>query len=227
MGDLPALEARAQGFATRLLAISSVSGSTWIIAKKGGPTTLSGLAGGSLGSPPGTAPYRYAYELLEERGLLSKVTISPLQTPNGVAALESGQIDAFSAPQPYAAELAAEGYPVLDKESSHPNLLATGEIVTTQTFLDAHRKFVPSFDRTYTSIVANIDAHAAGFYSYEAFVEGLPLAVAKQAYPVSAYPATPLIASGITLLGSTLKFALSLKLVTNTFDLKAWPVSPK
>ena len=76
MGDLPALEARAQGFPTRLLAISSIGGSTWLIGKKGGPTTLTQLVGKTVGSPPGTALYRYTYELLEENHLLSSASRS-------------------------------------------------------------------------------------------------------------------------------------------------------
>lgn len=223
-GDLPALQARgtATGGNTRQIGFTYIDGEEWLIGRKGGPTTVSQLAGGTVAAATDTVRYRFAYGLLTAKGLLSKVTLSNLGTPQAIAALESGKIDATPLSGAQAIQLEDEGYPVIARASQYPQLLSTEESTALQSFLSKNPKFATAWGNALANTDKSIDANSAAYFSYTAGIDHVTAALEKAGTPLDEYNTTPFPAAGVAQLESTYQFSQKLHLIQEPFDVKSW-----
>lgn len=223
-GDLPALQARGTtaGDDTRQIGFSEINEDEWLIGRKGGPTTVAGMAGGIIAAATDTVRYRFAYGLLSQDGLLGKVTLSNLGTPEAVAALESGKIDATPLSGAQAIEFADEGYPVIAKASQYPALMATEETTALQSFLNKHPGFAAAWGNALTDTNKSIHAHASAFFKYDAGIDHVTAAEEQAGTPLNEFNTTPFPAAGVAQLESTYEFSTKLHLIDDPFSVTSW-----
>jgi sulfonate transport system substrate-binding protein len=223
-GDMPALQARGTPNAapTRQIGFSSIDGDTWLIGQKNGPTSVKGLIGKTVAAPTDTVRYRFIYGLLADEGLLGKVTLSNLGTPESIAALRSGAVDAISVTGTQAAQLAADGYPVLDKASNHPDLLSTEQTTALQSFLDSHPGFATAWGNALAKTNSDLRAHPEAYWQNSSTYDRVDVKLESIGDPVDAYNVTPFPQAGIEQLESTYDFLVSQKLIQQPFSVDTW-----
>ncbi|MFI7519814.1 ABC transporter substrate-binding protein [Micromonospora globbae] len=225
-GDMPALRTRASGNPTRLLALTTVNADTWLIGRKGGPTDIRSLVGRTVTAPEGTIRYRVAYGLLHAAGLDDRIEIRNVPTPESLAGLSSGAIDATVIGGPQAYDLERKGFVVIDKASHHPHLLSTEHSTALQSFLDAH----PGFGEAWGSAVAAINQHVrdniADYWAYAAKKDGVDVALEAKAEPAAHFNVEPFPAEGLAQVRATYDFLREQRLIDAEFDLDAWRVTP-
>jgi sulfonate transport system substrate-binding protein len=221
-GDTPALTLRANGFASRAMAISGINSDYWLIGRKGASTTLARLAGKKVSAAPGTAPEQFLVELLAQQHLTDKIKISHLQTNDAAAAVRSGRIDAFVASGAMAATLAQQGYPVIDKASNHTGLYTSSVNVASQKFLNQHPGFAAAWGKAFTQAVASIKAKPDAYWAFAAKQEKVSVAIAEAANPLVSYPDGPFSADGVAQLTASYNFLKDQQLLKADVDVLAW-----
>lgn len=221
-GDMPALQARGNGVRTRQIGFTSIDGESWVIGQKGGPKTLEGLAGKKVTAPTDTVRYRFLYGLLVDKHLTGKVQISNLGTPESIAALKSGSIDALSVGGVQAIQLIDEGYPVLAAGSAYPSLRSTEESTALQSFLDDHPGFRAAWGKAIGDTNANLRQHGQAYWNYNAKIDQATAAQEKQSTPLDNYNETPFPAAGVTQLQSTYQFLSSQKQIAHGYQVTSW-----
>lgn len=223
-GDLPALQARgtSAGADTRQIGFSEINEDEWLIGRKGGPTTVAGMAGGIIAAATDTVRYRFAYGLLSQDGLLGKVTLSNLGTPEAIAALESGKIDATPLSGAQAIEFEDEGYPVVARADQYPALMATEETTALQSFLNQHPGFATAWGNALADTNKSIDAHSSAFFKYDAGIDHVTAAEEQAGTPLNEFNTTPFPAAGVSQLESTYEFSTKLHLIEDPFSVTSW-----
>ncbi|GAA1876722.1 ABC transporter substrate-binding protein [Pseudonocardia ailaonensis] len=225
-GDTPALTLRSNGFASKLVAISGINADYYLIGRKGGATTLAGLAGKKVAAAPGTAPEQYLIGLLKEENLTGTIPISSLQTNDAATAVRAGSIDAFVASGPMAGQLVEQGFPVIDKASDHTDLYTSSVHVASQKFLDAHPQFAAAWATVLADTVKSIKADPDGFWAFNAQVDQVDQNVAKIAFPLSSLPDEAFSTTGVAQLSHSYDFLVEQKVITQPFDVKGWLATP-
>jgi NitT/TauT family transport system substrate-binding protein/sulfonate transport system substrate-binding protein len=213
VGDTPALIANSHGLPAKMINQGEVDLPAWIIAKKGGATSVAGLAGETVGRPQGSYIDRYLQGLLAQKGLTSKVHLTSLLPPQAIPAAESGAIDAVALPAWEVAPIIAKGGVVLAKSETTPSIEGTEVTIATTKTLSAHPKVAAEWDAARRKAVAYSNANPAAFYAWEAKSEGITggAAAAKSFLPLSDFPAANYTASGLKMLQGTLNFLVSEK----------------
>ncbi len=224
-GDMPALRTRAKGNPTRLLALTTINADTWLIGRKGGPTDIKDLVGRTVTAPEGTIRYRVAYGLLHEAGLTGKIEIKNVPTPESLAGLSSGSIDATVVGGTQAYELERKGFVVIDKASNHPHLRSTEHSTALQSFLDKH----PGFGQAWGAAIASINRHVRDniteYWAYSADKDDTEVEFAAKAEPAEHFNVEPFPADGIAQVNATYEFLRDQKLIDAEFDIDAWRVT--
>ena len=222
VGDTPGLIAESHGVPVKIINQGEIGLAAWIVAKKGGPTSLAQLAGGTVGRPQGSYMDRYLQGLLAQDGLTSKVHLTAMLPPEALAAVESGSLDAIALPAWEVAPAIAKGAVVLAKSESTPDLQGTEVTLATDKILSAHPNVAQLWDSVRLKAVAYANANANAFYAYEAKSEGTgSVAAAKEFLPLSDFPAANYTTAGLTTLQGTLNFLVSEKEAT-AFSLDGW-----
>jgi NitT/TauT family transport system substrate-binding protein/sulfonate transport system substrate-binding protein len=222
LSDTGAIVARAAGVDTRLIAINRIGLDAWLIARKNGPTSPAELRGRPVATLTGSYLDRYLYGLLQADGLLGRVTETSLYLPDAFAALQRGDIDAYTTPMPQAAVWADQGFPVIDRASSHPGL--TGNLVTVAAsrFLTAHPGFATAWDRALSAAVADLKGHVNQYYAFEAADQGYPESAIEVAIPMSQYSTNAFPPEGLTELPQVARFLVNAKLARTMVDIDSW-----
>ena len=224
-GDTPALTLRSNGFQSKVVAISGIRSNYYLIGKKGGVTKLADLVGKKVSAAPGTAPEQYLIGLLKQAGLSNKIKISNLQTNDAASALRAGQIDAFVASGTMAGQFIAQGFPVIDKASDHTGLYTSSVNIAAQKFLKAHPLFAAAWAEAFADTVKDIKADPDAYWAFNAKVDKVTTAIAKQAFPLDTLPDTAFSADGLTELQGSYQFLVEQKRLKNPFDVKSWLAS--
>jgi sulfonate transport system substrate-binding protein len=223
-GDTPALVAGAQGVPAKLLGFTAVGNNAWLIGRKGGPTTLEGLKGKRVATAKGSYMDRYLGGLLEEAGLSGDVTVSNLLPPAGVTAIRKGSVDAFAFPYPLGALLKSEGFPVLDEAKDHEGLSGNGLSLITDKALKAHPQLVDAWRAAQQKAFAKAKEDSDAYWKFVSESVKVPVAVAKESYPLTQLPAEPYPADAFAGLQGTLDYLVRTKQAKD-FDLQAWKVA--
>jgi sulfonate transport system substrate-binding protein len=224
-GDNPALTARSNGAETRLLALSTISGDTWLIGRPDGPTDIKDLVGKTVAAPEGTIRDRVAHGLLQAAGIGDKVPVRNVATPEALAGLAGGSIDATTVGGTTAIELERQGYVVIDKASEH-GLESTEPNTALQSFLDEHPDFAKAWAAAVVSVNEHVRDHGADYWAYSADKDEVEVDVAKEAEPLENFPLEPLPAEGLKQLTSTYQYLLDTDSLEGPFDIEKWVVEP-
>jgi sulfonate transport system substrate-binding protein len=222
LGDTPAVTAKAQGASTRLINQDATGLDTWIFAKKNGPTSVDDLVGKTVAVPEGSYIYRTLLGILAKHHLTGKVTVSNLvSVPEGIAALNSGSIDAF-AEQPNQ-PLVAGGFPIIAKASKgYDNLLGSSLTVISTSAANAHPQLAAAWNKARGQVLANANANKTAYYQWDSGPTGDPVSLLQQILPLSGYNTATFTTSGDALLKSLNGFLLSQQITTNSVNVTSW-----
>jgi sulfonate transport system substrate-binding protein len=223
LGDTPALIANSHGLPVKIINQDEVGQPAWVIAKKGGATTLAGLSGETVARPQGSYIDRYLQGLLSEKGLTSKVHLTAMLPPQAIAAAENGAIDAVALPAWEVAPIIAAGGTVLAKSETTPDIQGTGVTIATTKVLSAHSDLATDWNAVRLKAIAYATANPAAFYAFQATSNGIKggPSAAKQFLPLSVYPSANYTAAGLKILQGTLNFLVGEKEATS-FSLGGW-----
>ena len=224
LGDTPALTSYSSGVKSRLVNQESLGQDTWLFAKKGGPTTIAGLAGKTVATQVGSYMYRYLLGVLDQQGLTGKVKVTHIYTTAAVAALKSGGIAAYAAPAgQLTAAMQAAGFPIIDKASvDHTDLLGTSVTVIASSSYAKHPGLVAAWNTARTAAIDYSDAHSAAYYTYAAKAGQTTEDVIKSSLPLSRYASASFTPAGLAKLTSLDSFLLKQKLIKTPIDFSAW-----
>lgn len=224
-GDTPALVGRAAGLPTRLINQAVVGLDAWLLARAGGPRSLSDLPGKTVATSKGSYMNRYLTGLLLDKGLLDQVTFVHLLPSDAQAALERGDVAAYAAPAQTAPLLVAKGAHVLDKASDHRGLVGSSVTVVTDDFLRQHPTFPAVWNEARRRAVSELKLDGEQYYAYHAASVRLPVDQVKSGFPLSVFEPEPLAAHGLELLEGTKRFLVGQGLARRDFSLSAWAVT--
>ena len=224
-GDTPALIAKANGTPTRLISQEQVGTNAWLISKKDGPTSVTGLKGKKVATSKGSYMHRYLIGLLQQSGVDKQVTVVHLLPNEAQSALERGDVAAIAAPTGTGPLLKAKGYTVIDEAVKHPDLPGTSVTVITESFLTKHPDLPQTWNQLKEASVKDIKANPEAYYKFHADVSGYPLDIVKTSFPLTQFPEEPIPAKGVELLEGTKKFLVAQKLAKSDFQLNDWILS--
>ena len=224
-GDNPALTARGRGAETRLIGLSSVGADTWLIGRPDGPTRTEDLVGKTVAAPEGTIRDRVAHGLLAEAGVDDDVPVRNVPTPEALAGLSTGSIDATTVGGATAIELERKGFVVIDKASEH-GLESTEPNTALQSFLDEHPGFAEAWGQAVVSVNEHLRAHGDEYWKYAAKKDGVDVDVAREAEPLEHFPVQRLPEEGLAQLTSTYEYLLDNGSLDGPFDIEKWVVRP-
>jgi sulfonate transport system substrate-binding protein len=222
VGDNPTLTAKGNGADLTLLSFDSVNGDTWLIGAKGGPTTIDGLVGKSVTAPQGTIRDRAAKQLIEVAGLKGKIEVKDVPTPESIAGLSAGKIDATIVTGTSAVQLRNEGFPVIDKTAAHPGLSSVGTNVAATSFVAGHPGFAAAWQDAVTATNADILAHLDAYNQWVATNDGVDLDLVKESTVADTFNTEPFPAVGVSQFESAYAFLLGDGTIAKPFDLTAW-----
>ncbi len=220
-GDTPALVAGGQGVPAKLLQVPATRGDAWLVARKGGPTSLAYLAGKRVATAPGSYMDRYLGGLLQEEGLTGKVQVGALLPPAGVQAIQKGSLDAYAFPYPLGPLLASQGYPVIDQASKHQGLTGNSVTLISDQALSAHPQLADAWRTASQRANRAVQADPDEFWAFQAKQAKVPVAVAKASFPVDHYTLEPYPAQALADLQGTLDYLVAAK-KAKAFDLDGW-----
>lgn len=224
-GDTPALVGRAVGLPTRLINQTRVGQNAWLITNKNGVRSVAQLKGTKIGVAKGTYPHRYLMGLLEKEGLTKNVKVVQIPAADAKPALERGDISAYPFAMGAGPILVSQGFPAIDQAKDHQGLVGTGVSVVTENFLSRHPELPPRWNQMRRQALQEIKANPEAFYQFAAQASGnVPLAIAKESYPLDLYPTEPFTPEGLKLLNSTKQFLVNQKLLKSDFDIKDWQI---
>lgn len=221
LGDTPALIAKSQGVPVAMINQDEVGNPAWIVGAKG-ITSLSQLAGKSVGRPQGSYIDRYLQGLLAQKGLLAKVHLVSMLTPQAIAAVESGSIQAVALPAYSLVNVVKKaGLNVLAKSETTPKLEGTSVTIGTKKVLAAHPNLATVWNDARKKSIAYAKSHAGAFYAYQGKVDGITAAEAREFLPISEDPVPDYTKAGLNQLQGTLNFLVSIH-EAKPFSLTSW-----
>ncbi|MCG6136529.1 MAG: ABC transporter substrate-binding protein [Nostoc sp. LLA-1] len=222
-GDTPALVGRAAGIPTRLINQTRVGQNAWLLTRQNGPRSVAELKGQKIGVARGTYLHRYLMGLLDQEGLTEDVTVVQLPAADARAAIERGDIAAYPFAMGAGAILMSQGFPSIDQAKDHRGLVGTGVSVATEDILSRHPELPRQWNQVRQTALQDIKANSEEFYQFVAEASGdVPIAIAKESYPLDLYPTEPFTPEGLELLNSTKQFLADQKLLRSDFDIKDW-----
>ncbi|RCJ28928.1 aliphatic sulfonate ABC transporter substrate-binding protein [Nostoc minutum NIES-26] len=224
-GDMPALVGRAAGLPTKLINQTRVGQNAWLVTKKNGPRSVAQLKGTKIGVAKGTYLHRYLMGLLEQEGLTKNVKVLQIPSADAKAAIERGDIAAYPFAMGAGPTLVSQGFPAIDEAKDHQGLVGTGVSVVTESLVSRHPELPQKWNQIRQQALQDLKANPEAFYQFAAQASGnVPLAIAKESYPLDLYPTEPFTPEGLKLLNSTKQFLADQKLLKSDFDIKDWQI---
>jgi sulfonate transport system substrate-binding protein len=196
VGDNPALRARSRDPKVVLLAFDSVNSDMQLIGARGGPTDIGGLVGKNITAPQGTIRDRTARQLIDAAGLTGKIEVKDVPTPESIAGLSSGQIDATVLSGASSVELQEKGYPVIDSLSRH-GMGSTGTNITLTSFTESHPEFRAAWQRAVTAVNGDIRKNFDDYLRWVAETDGTKFEYVKQSTQADEFNTEPFPQIGV------------------------------
>ncbi|MCV7169203.1 ABC transporter substrate-binding protein [Mycobacterium manitobense] len=221
IGDNPALRARSRDPKVVLLSLDSINGDAWLVGAKGGPTDIAGLVGKSVTAPQGTIRDRAAKQLIAAAGLTGKIQVRDVPTPESIAGLSSGQIDATVVTGASAIELENKGFPVIDSLSRH-GFGSTGTNIALNTFTEAHPEFADAWRKAVTAVNVDITENFDAYLAWVAQTDGTRLDFVKQATKKDEFNTEPFPAEGVDQLEAAYEFLNADGSLENEYSVREW-----
>jgi sulfonate transport system substrate-binding protein len=221
IGDNPALRARSRDPKVVLLALDSISSDAWLVGAKGGPTDIQGLVGKNVTAPQGTIRDRAAKQLIDAAGLTGKIQVRDVPTPESIAGLSSGKIDATVVTGASAIELEHKGFPVIDSLSKH-GLGSTGTNITLSAFTDQHPEFADTWRTAVTAVNRDINEHFDDYVAWVAQTDGTNFEYVKESTKVDEFNTEPFPAQGVDQLEAAYDFLNADGSLDNQYSVREW-----
>lgn len=221
IGDNPALRARSKDPKVVLLSLDSINGDAWLVGAKGGPTDIRGLIGKSVTAPQGTIRDRAAKQLIDAAGLDGQIDVRDVPTPESIAGLSSGQIDATVVTGASAIELQSKGFPILDSLSRH-GLGSTGTNIALSTFTEAHPEFADAWRKTVTAVNRDIQENFDDYAAWVAQTDGTEVDYVKESTRPDEFNTEPFPQQGVEQLQAAYDFLQADGSLENPFDVREW-----
>ncbi|MBD2445941.1 ABC transporter substrate-binding protein [Nostoc sp. FACHB-152] len=225
LGDTPAIVLRARGINTKLLRITQVNNTAWLVAKKNGPRSLTELKDQKIATQKGSYMHRYLLGLLDEAKLTKDVKVVHLMSTEAKSALERGDVAAYATSSDLGPFLKSQGFPIIDSSANHQGLSGTSLIIATENFLVKQPDFPQKFNTILTAAAKDLKANSEEYYRYHAQTTKYPLNIVKVSYPLQQVSEEPFPADGVKLLEGTKKFLVSQHLAKSDFAFKDWAVN--
>ncbi|KUI32439.1 nitrate ABC transporter substrate-binding protein [Mycobacterium sp. IS-1742] len=221
IGDNPALRARSRDPKVVLLALDSINSDAWLVGAKGGPTDIQGLVGKNVTAPQGTIRDRAAKQLIDAAGLTGKIQVRDVPTPESIAGLSSGQIDATVVTGASAIELQDKGFPIIDSLSRH-GLGSTGTNIALSTFTDEHPEFAEAWRQAVTAVNRDITENFDDYTAWVAQTDGTDLEFVEQSTKVDEFNTEPFPAQGVDQLEAAYEFLNADGSLENHYSVREW-----
>jgi sulfonate transport system substrate-binding protein len=221
VGDNPALTARSRDPKVVLLSLDSVNGDAQLIGAKGGPTDIRGLVGKTVTAPFGTIRHRTAKQLIAAAGLTDRIQVRDVPTPESIAGLSSGQIDATIVTGASAAELAERGFPVIDSLSKH-GFGSTGTNIALTSFTDQHPEFRGAWQQAVTDVNRDIAANFPEYLKWVAETDDADYAHVEKTTRVEEFNTEPFPQVGVEQLEAAYEFLHQDGTLTNEYSVTEW-----
>jgi sulfonate transport system substrate-binding protein len=221
VGDNPALRPRSHDPKVVLLSLDSVNGDAWLVGAKGGPDDIRGLVDKSVTAPAGTIRDRAARQLIDAAGLTGRIQVRDVPTPESIAGLSSGQIDATILTGASAIELQDKGFPIIDSLSKH-GLGSTGTNIALSSFTDAHPGFRETWQQAVTAVNSDINAHFDDYLAWVAKTDDTDLNRVKKSTRAEEFNTEPFPQIGLDQLSSAYAFLNADGSFTNEYSVREW-----
>jgi sulfonate transport system substrate-binding protein len=221
VGDNPALTTRGQGRDVAILALDSTNGDMTLIGAKGGPTTISGLAGKSIAAPQGTIRDRAARQLIEAAGLTGRIQVQDIPTPQSIAGLSSGSIDSTIVEGASAVDLQEKGYPLIDSLAKH-GLGSTEVAIAQASFVNAHPGFTEAWQHGIVTVNKNIRDNYDEYLQWVADTDETAVEHERKATTPQEFNTEPFPADGRKQLQAAYDFLYSNGTFKTPFDINDW-----
>ncbi|CDO07070.1 nitrate ABC transporter substrate-binding protein [Mycolicibacterium cosmeticum] len=221
VGDNPALRARSRDPKVVLLSLDSVNGDAWLVGAKGGPTDIRGLVDKSVTAPQGTIRDRAARQLIDAAGLTGKIQVRDVPTPESIAGLSSGQIDATILTGASAIELQEKGFPIIDSLSRH-GFGSTGTNIALSSFTDAHPGFREAWQQAVTAVNGDINAHFDDYLAWVAKTDDTDLNYVKKSTSADEFNTEPFPQVGIDQLAAAYTFLNADGSFDHDYSVREW-----
>lgn len=221
VGDNPALRARSKDTKVVLLSLDSVNGDAWIVGAKGGPTDIRGLVDKSITAPQGTIRDRAARQLIDAAGLTGRIQVRDVPTPESIAGLSSGQIDAAVVTGASAIELESKGFPIIDSLSRH-GLGSTGTNITLTSFTDQHPDFAGAWQQAVTAVNRDINENFDAYLAWVAETDGTDLAFVQKSTRPEEFNTEPFPEVGVDQLEAAYNFLNADGSFDNEYSVREW-----
>jgi sulfonate transport system substrate-binding protein len=205
IGDNPGLRARSRDPKVVLLSLDSINGDAWIVGAKGGPTDIQGLVGKAITAPAGTIRDRAARQLIDAAGLTGQIEVRDVPTPESIAGLSAGQIDATVVTGASAFELREKGFPIIDSLSQH-GFGSTGTNIALSPFLDEHPAFRGAWQQAVTAVNRDINENFDDYLAWVAQTDGTKLELVKEATHADEFNTEPFPTVGVDQLEAAYNF---------------------
>lgn len=221
VGDNPALRARSRNPDVVLLALDSVNSDLQLIGARGGPTDIRELVGKSVTAPQGTIRDRTARQLIEAAGLTGQIEVRDVPTPESIAGLSSGQIDATIVSGASSVELQEKGYPVIDSLSRH-GMGSTGTNITLTSFTEAHPDFRDAWQRAVTAVNSDINKNFDAYLRWVAETDGTKFEYVQRSTQAAEFNTEPFPQVGVDQLQDAYDFLNADGSFDNEYSITEW-----
>ncbi|WP_197376992.1 ABC transporter substrate-binding protein [Mycolicibacterium baixiangningiae] len=221
IGDNPALRARSKDPKVVLLALDSINGDAWLVGARGGPADIQGLVGKSVTAPQGTIRDRAAKQLIDAAGLTGKIEVRDVPTPESIAGLSSGKIDATVVTGASAMELQYKGFPIIDSLSRH-GLGSTGTNIALSAFTEQHPEFAEAWRQAVTAVNSDIKENFDEYATWVAQTEGTQLEFVKESTQPDEFNPEPFPKQGVDQLEAAYEFLNADGSLESQYSVREW-----
>lgn len=221
IGDNPALRARSRDPKVVLLTLDSINGDAWLVGAKGGPTDIKGLVGKDITAPQGTIRDRAARQLIDAAGLTGQIQVRDVPTPESIAGLSSGKIDAAILTGASAAELESKGFPIIDSLSRH-GFGSTGTNIALASFTDAHPEFTGAWQQAVTAVNKDITENFDDYLAWVAQTDDTDLTFVQKSTRAEEFNTEPFPQVGVDQLDAAYKFLNADGSFDNEYSVREW-----
>jgi sulfonate transport system substrate-binding protein len=221
IGDNPALRARGRDPRVVLLSLDSINGDAWLVGAKGGPTDIAGLVGKTVTAPQGTIRDRAAKQLIDAAGLSEEIQVRDVPTPESIAGLNSGQIDATVLTGASAIELQEKGFPVIDSLSKH-GFGSTGTNIALTDFTEAHPGFADAWRDAITAVNEDIVENFDEYAEWVAVTDDTNVDYVKKSISVNEFNTEPFPEQGVEQLEAAYEFLKADGSIETDYSVQEW-----
>nr|MDT0525169.1 hypothetical protein [Streptomyces sp. DSM 41633] len=142
-------------------------------------------------------------------------------TPESIAGLSSGKIDAAILTGASAAELESKGFPIIDSLSRH-GFGSTGTNIALTSFTDAHPEFVGAWQQAVTAVNRDITENFDDYLAWVAKTDDTDLKFVKASTHADEFNTEPFPQAGVDQLEAAYKFLNADGSFDNEYSVREW-----